>query len=233
MISWLFDPHPMVEWKYPLAKRLELPSGPEHLSSRATAQPEDPRFPSDSVIHYRTYRDHNGRDSKVAFLEFGPKPRMSSKWVDTCWTNGVPLILWFQEPPSWEAPHWRETLSSRSIQILEEGRLRWQPIVSWTCSRVENSTQDFYDWLSLGLPLFPLPIVRYEFADELPFEGIGEVLLDLAANQLPCRFKLFALSHEHRERLGVKEWAEILNGFQDPPPTDSVESQVITLYPQE
>ncbi len=233
MISWLFDPHPVVEWKFALGKKMDLPSSSDHLSSLAAGQPEDSRFPSDTVIHYRTFRDCEGRDSKVAFLEYGPKPKMSSKLVDTCWTNGVPLILWFQEPPSWEAPHWRETLSSRSIQTVEAGRLRWQPIVSWTCEHLDGAIEEFGEWLTKGLPFFPLPIVRYEFAEEIPFEGIGETLLELAANPLPCRFKLFAIPNQHRNRLKPEQWAEILQAFQDPPPTEHLDNQVITLYPQE
>jgi hypothetical protein len=142
------------------------------------------------------------------------------------------LILWFQEAPSWEAPHWRETLSSRSIQILDAGRLRWQPIVSWCCESLEGATEELSDWLNEGLPFFPQPIVRFEFSEGIPFEGIGETLLELAANPLPCRFKLFALSNSHRNRLHPDQWAEILRSFQDPQPTDKASNQVIPLYPE-
>ncbi|MCA9442236.1 MAG: hypothetical protein KC964_15625 [Candidatus Omnitrophica bacterium] len=232
MNPWLFDPRPMIEWKHPLGSSRGELNGSQQLTSIPSAQPESSRFPSDTIIHYRAYRDSQSRDSKVAFLEYGPKPRMCSELVDRCWINGVPLIVWFQEPPDWEAAYWKETLSSRSIHTHDTGRLRWQPIVSWNCDNLESAIDDLADWLNRGLPVFPLPILRFEFAEGIPFEGIGETLLEIAENPLPCRFKLFALSKAHRERLSNEQWAEILEGFQESPPTVDVGNQVISLYPE-
>ena len=232
MISWLFDPRPMVEWMIPKAKGVDPATHQGHLVSRPVPQPTDPRFPSDSIVHYRMYRDPCGRESKVGYLEYGPKPRLSAQLVETCWVNGVPLILWFQEAPSWDAPFWRETLSCRSIQTMDTGRLRWQPIVSWFCDRLEGATEELAEWLNQGLPFFPQPILRFEFAEEIPFEAIGETLLELAAAPLPCRFKLFALAESHRDRIHPEQWVEILKGFQDPHPNEKNLNPVIPLYPE-
>lgn len=232
MTSWLFDPRPAVEWRGHEGLPPGKPEAPQHLFSSPIPQPSHSRFPRDPTLDYRMFRDHWGRESKSAFLHFGPKPKTASLLVDQCWINGVPLFLRFDEPPSWETPYWRDTLNARSIQTAEAGRLRWQPIVSWEVGRLEGAIEELSEWLTRGLPFFPAPILRLEFSEAVPFEGIGEAILELAAHPLPCRFKLFSLADIHLNRIPANEWAEILKGFQDAPPNEKVHSQVIPLYPE-
>jgi hypothetical protein len=224
----------MVEWRAPnLQSARRTPLAERQLMSAPVAEMKADRFPRDPLAEYYDFLDSGLRRSVVAFVEYGANPGRSAQLVEQCWVKGIPVIVWFADVPAKDTPFFRQILGGRSIEIPEEGRLRWRPVLSWHCDKMEGFAESFSGWFRREDPLFPPPLVRIAFDDALPLVGAIGVLEDLAKRPPLCRFKLFSFSSRWRKRLDGKKCLDLLDSFcQAPLPSEGAEGKVIDLFPE-
>jgi len=234
MSSWLFDPRPMLEWRMAnLDSIREDPLPKQHLASVVSPRGSSARFPSDPLVRCYDYVDHNQRKYCVAYVKCGENPVRSAQLVDQCWVRGIPVILWFSEAPDRRSPFWVQILSSRSIERPAEGRLRWQPVLSWTCDRPVGFVRALSRWFRLDEPIFPPPLVRVAFAENLRTCEACDVVEGLASSAPLCRFKIFSLPFKWRKGFDVARWGKLLDSFyEDPSTCRDRQSQIIDLFPK-
>ena len=234
MISWVFDPRPMVEWRAPsLGGARKNPLADRQLMSTPVAEVKTDRFPKDPLVGYRDFLDSNLRRSVVAFVEYGENPGRSAQLVEQCWVKGIPVVLWFADVPEKDPPFFRQVLGGRSIEMPGEGHLRLRPVLSWHCNKPEGFAESFSNWFRREDPLFPPPLVRIDFDDALPLTGAIGVLEDLSKQPPLCRFKLFSFSSRWRKRLDRNKCLDLLDSFcQAPLPSGNAEEKVIDLFPE-
>ncbi len=228
MIPWLFDPQPVVEWRF--SERAETDPPPAgHIYSFPALGTRGDRFPRNELIHYREYHDFHGRFSVMAFLRCGEDAGPCANLVEECWEKAIPVVVWFERPPRKGWSQYREVMRPRSIESVECGRLVWRPILAWNCESERQGGSSLMAWLNRQDPLFQPPIVRFAFGEQLTPQGAGQVLRRFRSTPLPCWFKIFSLPWRGRETLRELGWETYLDDLARLQRDMQRRDQVITL----
>lgn len=228
MIPWLFEPRPVVEWRFEEHSKLDPPPT-GHVYSFPARATRGERFPRNDLIQYREYHDFHGRHSVVAFLQCGEDAKSCANLVEECWERALPVVVWLERPPRRGWAEYREVMRPRSIESVECGRLVWRPILAWNCESERQGGAALTAWLNRQDPLFQPPIVRFAFGDAFSARAAEQILRRFHANPPPCWFKIFSLQWRGADQLRNLAWGHYLDDLARSQQDRQRRDQVIPL----